>query len=198
MIRSLISTTAALTFLALALIAAPGNVFAQADKSKATVQTSADTRVESREDNSGKKLAIANFSKQVDESKDTVTKSVESISKSVQNLGKTINNDYMPKVTNKKVTINVPEVEIPSSLQDLCEDCINSGQQMAQFVREHAFEYAAVVAKYIKQFNETTRLTPVSTPYTQQEDGLIPNDFGLKNTTKYFTPEGRLKTVIQR
>ena len=190
--RTLISTSS-VSCLALALIVAffSGSANAQSNS------VSADKPVASKSDNSGKKLAVASFSKQVEDSKEAAGQSYENIKKTVEKSVEDFGNDYLPKLKGKKVTINVPEVEIPPNLQDLCEDCLASSQQVAQYVREHAMEFGSILSKYVKQFSESTRLTPVSSPYNS--DGrVVPHDFGLKSTNKFFTPEGRLKTVVQR
>ena len=160
---------------------------------------STDKPVSTNTDKSGRKLAIANISKSSNSEK--TSKSVETLKKAVEDFGKNVSEDYLPKVNSKEITIKVPEVDIPPSLQDLCDDCISSSQQMARFVREHALEFGAMMAKYLKQMTDSSSstMTPVSHPYNAHSDGrIIPNDFGVRNSSKYFTPEGRLKTVVQR
>ncbi len=195
MARVLIST-----FVLISWLATISGVMAPEARAQNSVR--ADKTVSSRSDNSGKKLAIASFEPEVEKSKKAVSDSVNSIKKTVENFGQNVSDNYIPRVKNKKVTLNVPEVEIPPSLQDLCEDCIVSGQQVAKVVREHAAEFTALMAKYLKQFTDPPKLTPVSSPY-DSDDRIINHsgdylEFTKKSTNLYFTPEGRLKTVVQR
>ncbi|MCA9814709.1 MAG: hypothetical protein H6677_07890 [Candidatus Obscuribacterales bacterium] len=206
MARSLISTITC--SLAVASVGAASlwigssdqNAFAQSGSTSADRPASS-TKVR---DNSGKKLAVANFEppEALEESKQKVTESVKSLQKSVEIFGQNVSDNYMPKMKAKKVIIDVPDVEVPASLKDLCEDCLVSGQQMAQFVREHAAEFTAVMAKYLKQYTDPPKITPVSSPY--DSDGrIIPHNFEVidvskRANTRFFTPEGRLKTVVQR
>lgn len=199
MVRPLISTLVLISWLAtISGVMAP-EALAQGQAQKGT---SADSVVPASSDKSGKKLAIANFEPDVEKSKKAVSDSVNSIKKSVENFGQNMSDNYIPRVKNKQVILNVPEVEIPPSLQDLCEDCIVSGQQVAKVVREHAAEFTSLMARYLKQFTDPPKMTPMSSPY--DNDGRIIHhsgdflDFTKKSTNLYFTPEGRLKTVVQR
>lgn len=176
-----------------------GNLESLAQSHSGGSAISTDKPVSTNTDKSGRKLAIANISKNSNTEK--ASKSVATLKKAVEDFGKNVSKDYLPKVNSKEITIKVPEVDLPPNLQDLCDDCITSSQQMSKFVREHALEFGAMLAKYLKQITDpaASRVTPVSQPYSAHSDGrIVPNDFGIRSSSKYFTPEGRLKTVVQR
>ena len=184
-----------------AVILLTGAPEALAQSQSGSSSVSADRAASRTADNTGKKLAIANISRDSEDGDKKANQSMDSIKKAVEDFSKSVSEDYLPKVKSKNLTIKVPEVEIPPNLQDLCDDCITGGQQMAKFAREHAVELGAILTKYIQQMTDptATKITPVSSPYSAaSETRVVPSDFGIRKTNKYFTPEGRLKTVVQR
>ncbi|MBX9696415.1 MAG: hypothetical protein K2Z81_28770 [Cyanobacteria bacterium] len=154
-------------------------------------ELSADKKVTTSRNNSGRQLAVAggdiSHTPTVDE-KDKLSAQAtinDTRSKLAQQL----------KLLN--IDVKLPEVKIPKNLEDTCDTCLTEGKKAVLFAHEHSVQFTNWFGRYVMQFIEPPKVTPVGSPYLM-ESKLVPSNIGARSSKLYLTQEGRLKTVTSR
>ncbi len=161
-----------------------------ADAGKRNVEVSADKKLSGSRNNSGRKIAVAGD-----------IAAISSTSGDMDQISaQAAINDTRSKLSQRLKDLNinfkVPEVKIPKNLETTCDTCLTEGKRAAVFAHEHTLQFTTWAGRYIMQFIEPPKVTPVSSPYLM-DNKLVPS-LGARSSRLYLTQEGRLKTTVSR
>ncbi len=180
-----------MVFLGLAILATTAVQLdaSAADAGKRNVEVSADKKLSGSRNNSGRKIAVAGDIVETSSSSDKDKISAQAAI-----------NDTRSKLSQRlkdlKLDFKVPEVKIPKNLETTCDTCLTEGKRAAVFAHEHTLQFTTWVGRYVMQFIEPPKVTPVSSPYLM-DNKLVPS-LGARSSRLYLTQEGRLKTTVSR